>query len=192
MTKAKRGRPLSVATLEMQRIAEMLSNRPPHLPHICTDKINEIEKMLTSMKEAKIDILKTFKYGQWTPDEHAFRMASIGDELFNEDHVKKIIEDDEKFEGRAKRIRKKAGDKNHIKSKNKKDRVLEINKILIAQMNKSKKLKPHNIAEKIYEQWYSMNPEQRLFGEPLYMQCRGDGGKLVSVRTIERWLKSIV
>ena len=188
MTKAKRGRPLSAATLERQRIAEMLSNRPPHLPYLCTDKINEIEKMLTSMKEAEIDILKTFKYGQWTPDEHAFRMASIGDELFDEDHVKKIIEDDEKFEGRAKRIRKKAGDKNHIKSNTQKNRVLEINKVLIDHMGKSKKLRPHNVAEKIYEQWYSMKPKQRLFGEPLHMQCRGDGGKQVSIRTIERWL----
>ena len=191
MTKAKRGRPVSVATLEMQRIAEMLSNRTPHLPYLCTDKINEIEKMLTSMKEAEIDILKTFKYGQWTPDEHAFSMASIGDELFNEAHVKKIIEDDEKFEGRAKRIRKKAGDKNHIKSNTQKNRVLEINKVLIKQINKSKKIKPHNVAQKIHEQWHLMNPEQRLYGEPLNMQCRGDGGKLVSVRTIERWMKSI-
>jgi hypothetical protein len=55
-------------------------------------------------------------------------------------------------------------------------------------MGKSKKLRPHNVAEKIYEQWYLMKPEQRLFGEPLHMQCRGDGGKQVSIRTIERWL----
>jgi len=183
MSKTKRGRPPN---------NKMLFNRPTYLPPLTVEQIQKIEEKLTHYEKIKAEIIKTYKHGQWTPDEHAFNMASLGDELFNEDDVKTIIEDDEKFEGRAKRIRKKAGDKNHIKSNTQKKRVLEINKLLIKQINKSKKIKPHNVAQKIHEQWYLMNPEQRLYGEPLIMQCRGDGGKQVSVRTIERWMKSVV
>ena len=188
MTGKKRGRPFSKATLEKQRIEKIMRTIPSHLPKLTDEELAELEEGFKHNEKIRLEILKTYKYGSWTPDEHAYNMASLGDESF-EGYEQKVLDDDARYSQQAKKIRDDAGGTNKRKAQPRQDKVMEINKALIEKINKSGTYNTHRIATMIHEQWTSMKSVHRLVSEDKNMACRGDGGTQASVRTITRWLK---
>jgi hypothetical protein len=191
MTPKKRGRPLGEETLEKQRIEKMMREIPAHIPRLTGKEKKLLEKGLKQSEKIRHEILKTFKHGSWTPDQHAYNMASLGHESF-EDYEQTVLDDDDRYKRLAKKIRSDAGAENKRKAKPRKDKVIEINKSLIEKLNSSSTYNVHRIATMIHEQWKNMKPINRLASEDKSMSCRGDGGEAVSVRTIERWLEQHV
>ena len=118
-------------------------------------------------------------------------MASLGDESL-EGHEQKVLDDDARYSQQAKKIRADAGAENQRKAGVRQGKVIEINKALIDKLKKSGTYNTHRIATMIHEQWESMEPVHRLAKEDKSLFRRGDGGKPVVVRTIERWLEQHV
>jgi hypothetical protein len=187
MTTKKRGRPLGKVTLEKQRIEKMMRELPAYLPKLTAEEKAELEESFKHSEKIRLDILKTYKHGSWTQDEHAYNMASLGHESF-EGYEQKVLDDDAKYKLQAKKIRADAGSENKRKALPRQKKVMEINKALIEKLKNSSTYNTHRIATMIHDQWESMNSVHRLAGESMSMTCRGDGAKQVSVRTIERWL----
>ena len=187
MMPKQRGRPLGEETLEKERIEKMMREIPSHIPRLTAKEKTELEEGFKQGEKIRHEILKSFKYGSWTPDDHAYNMASIGNEGF-EGYEEKVLDDDDRYKLQAKKIRADAGAENKRKAKPRREKVMEINKVLIDKLNNSTTYNAHRIAKMIHEQWKSMKPTNRLASEDKRMSCRGDGGEAVSVRTIERWL----
>lgn len=188
MTPKKRGRPLGEATLEKLRIEKMMSQIPTYIPRLTAQEKAEPEERFKHSERIRLEILKTYKYGPWTPDEHAYNMASLGHESF-EGYEHKVLDDDARYSQQAKKIRADAGEENKRKAKPRQDKVMEINKALIEKINNSDTYNINRVAIMIHEQWTSMTSGHRLATEDKNMPCRGDGGVSVSVRTITRWLE---
>ena len=102
MTAKKRGRPFSKATLEKQRIEKIMRTIPSHLPKLTDEELAELEEGFKHNEKIRLEILKTYKYGSWTPDEHAYNMASLGDESF-EGYEQKVLDDDARYSQQAKK-----------------------------------------------------------------------------------------
>lgn len=188
MTPKKRGRPLGKATLEKLRLEQMMREMPAHLPRLTADEKAQLEAAFKHNEKIRLEILKTYKHGLWTPDEHAYSMASLGDESA-EGHEQLILDDEDRYSRLAKKIRRYAGAETKRKADIRQVKVIEINKVLIEKIGDSNSYNIHRVATMIHEQWVSMMPAQRLAAEDKSMSCRGDGGKPASVRTITRWLE---
>jgi hypothetical protein len=148
----------------------------------------QLEDGFKHSEKIRLDLLKTYKHGPWTPDEHAYNMASLGHESF-EGYELQVLDDDDRYSRLAKNIRRDAGAENKRKAEIRQVKVLEINKALIEKINNSDSYNAHRVATMIHEQWTSMSSVQRLATEDKNMPCRGDGGMPASVRTITRWLE---
>lgn len=184
----KRGRPLGTATLERMRFEKMISEFPAHIPRLTLKEKTELEEEFRNDEAIRLEILKNYKHGSWTPDEHAYSMASLGDESF-EGHKQKFLDDDSKYKHKAKKIRVNAGGAIIKKSHLRQEKVMEINKALIEKINTTKTYTLHRVASLIHEQWKSMKPAQRLANEANSMNCRGDDNSPASVRSITRWIE---
>lgn len=185
----KRGRPLGSVTLERRRIEKLMRELPEHIPRLTVEEKAKLEEVFKHNEEVRVEILKTYKHGSWTPDEHAYSMASLGDESF-EGHEQKVLDDDSEYRRQAKKIRANAGAENIKKSQLRQEKVMKINKALIEKINSTQTYSLHRVASLIHEQWKSMKPAQRLTNEAKNMNCRGDGNEPVSIRTITRWIES--
>ena len=108
MIPKKRGRPLGKETLEKLRIEKMMREIPTYLPRLTSEEKAELEESIQQGEEIRLEILKTYKHGSWTPDEHAYSMASLGDESF-EGHEQKVLDDDARYSQQAKKYRADAG-----------------------------------------------------------------------------------
>lgn len=187
----KRGRPLGKETLEKRRLEKMMSEIPTYLPRLTAAEKAALEEGLKRSEEIRLEILKTYKCGPWTPDRHAYNMASLGHESF-EEYEQKVLDDDARYSHQAKKIRTAAGTENKRKAGPRQRKVMEINKVLIEKLKNTRVYNTHRIATMIHEQWGSMESVHRFASEDKNMTCRGDGGEPVSVRTIERWLEQHV
>jgi len=96
----KRGRPPSPQTLEKLRIQAMFANPPDYLPAMTDEERKAVQASLQQSDHIRKKILKEFKHGRTTPDAHAFRMESLGDESLI-GHEEKIIEQDRFYKERA-------------------------------------------------------------------------------------------
>lgn len=188
MTLKKRGRPLGKETLEKLRIEKMMREIPAYLPRLTTEEKAKIEESIEQSEKIRLEILKTYKHGSWTPDQHAYSMASLGDESF-EGHEQEVLDDDARYSQKAKRFRADAGTENKRKAEIRQRKVMDINKVLIEKLKNGSTYNTHRIATMIHEQWETMKPVHRLAAEDKNLPRRGDGGKPVSIRTIERWLE---
>jgi len=184
----KRGRPLGKATLEKLRIEKMMREMPKHLPKLTAEKKAAQVESFNQGEEIRLEILKNYKYGSWTPDDHAYKMASLGDESF-EGYEQKVLDDDARYSQQAKKIRADAGAENKRKAQPRRDKVIAINKALIEKIDNSGTYSAHRVATMIHDQWTSMKPAHLLAVEDKNMSCRGDGSAPASVRTITRWLE---
>lgn len=188
MTPKKRGRPLGKATLEKLRLEKMMCEIPAYLPKLTADEKAQREESFKHNEKIRLEILKTYKHGSWTPDEHAYNMASLGHESF-ESYEQQVLDDDDRYSRLAKKIRSDAGTEIKRKAEIRQGKVMEINKALIEKIGNSNAYNIHRVATMIHEQWTSMKSVHRFATEDKNMQCRGDGDMPASVRTITRWLK---
>ncbi len=183
----KRGRPPKSTTIQRQQIKAMLEDPPSHVRSLSASGLAEIKASLEHNEKIRQEILATYKHGKWTPDKHAYDMASLGDESM-EGFEKKILDNDDKYRIRAQRIRDKAGNTNKNKASVRAEDVLNRNNVLIAKIGTSSAYNTHRVAKMIMEQWSSVSPAQRLVDEPDELLKRGDENPPPSLRTIERWL----
>lgn len=198
MAEKKPGRPPSQATLAVRAQIDaervFMSARPQRQKQAAFSEIQSSEDLndwIANLEAARKKVLKEFKHGQSTPHQHAYEMASIGDEWFDGDNKKfgqKIMARDAAFKSKATNIRHKAGGTNIQKSRSRSELVLEINSVLINKIKISPAFNIHNVALRIHTEWETV--EHRLSGEPASLQRRGDGKQQVSVRQIERWIKA--
>jgi hypothetical protein len=186
----KRGRPPTKATLERRRSLDKLLNPPPHIKKLSPEEVEIALQPFIRTDAIQNDLLAAYKHGPWTPDEHAFRMAAVGDTP-PDPYDERVLKDEEMYSQRAKEIRKRAGETNREKARPRLTLILDKNKILIGLITTSQTYKIHKVAKIIFEQWGKMSSAQMLHGEDDTMTCRGDGGKRPSIRTIERWIEQL-
>jgi len=187
---SKRGRKPGPDLLEKRRIDAELQHRPLHLPIPSKQKILGVNSWLEQSEKIRQKILKEFKHGVWTPDEHAYQMASLGDDTLDIGTKEEILKNKYKYSRVAKSIRSKAGRSTAAKHADRKIAVLEINRHLIAKISTGSRYNIHSVAGMIRSQWDSLTPAQRLTDESA-LERRGDGKAPVALRTIERWLESL-
>ncbi|MDA9885600.1 hypothetical protein N9D59_08335 [Burkholderiaceae bacterium] len=188
MTTKKRGRPLGKGTLENLRLEKMMREIPAYVLKLTADEKAQLEESFKHDEKIRLEILETYKHGSWTPDEHAYNMASLGHESF-EGYEQQVLDDDDRYSRLAKKIRSNAGTEIRRKAEIRQDKVMEINKVVIEKIGNSDAYNIHRVAKMIHEQWRSMKSVHRFTTEDKNMQCRGDGDMPASVRTITRWLK---
>lgn len=192
--KKKPGRPPKTETLQKRSIKEaedkLMASRPVRVTPAENSAIPEMHEWVANLESARKQILKAYKHGQWTPDQHAYSMASVGDEWFhgkNTIHEEKILSEDEEHKSAARKIRTTAGSKIVAKYLSRRDHILELNSVLISKIGSGSAYTARNVAKTIRAQWYSMSEAQLLSGEPSSMNRRGDSGDPVSISTLERW-----
>jgi len=187
MTKP-RGRPPSAATLEMRRIESMLKSMPKHIPKLTEAEKSMLEETFEHNEKIRQEILKTFKHGRTTPDEHAYAMASIGDESLI-GYEQKILDADDEYKYRAKRYQESGTSATKNKNSDRKASIKKINQVLISKIRPNGRFTVHRVALMIYNQWDSMLNSHKFQGEKSLTK-RGDGDKRPSVSTIGRWIES--
>ena len=130
MTKAKRGRPISESTKEKLRLEKMFANPPEHIREMTEAETKDVQEMLDNMEETRKEILRTFKHSATTPDQHAYDMASIGDEMM-EGHEEKILQRDEEYETRARNFQQSGGKETKSAADVRAKEIYDLNKSLI-------------------------------------------------------------
>jgi hypothetical protein len=152
MTNAKRGRPISEPTKEKRRLEEMFANPPDHIGEMTEAEKRDVREMLLNMEEVRKEILKTFKHSATTPDQHAYDMASIGDEMM-EGYEERILQRDEEYETRARNFQKSGSEEAKTVADIKAKKIYKLNKSLI---DKIKPLGHHSVtsaAKTILNEW---------------------------------------
>lgn len=185
MTKP-RGRPPSEATLEMRRMEAMLKSMPEHLPKLTEAEKSMLDESFAHNEKIRQEILKTFKHGRTTPDDHAYAMASIGDASMI-GHEQEILDADDEYARRAKQYREEGTRTTRNNKVNRQEVIRGINHKLISKTQSSGTYTVYRVAKMIYDQWDSILPAQKLPGEDSLAR-RGDGQDRPSVTTISRWI----
>ena len=186
MAEKKRGRPPSTTTLEMRRIEAMLKSMPKHLPKLTKAEKSEFDKSFAQTEKIRQEILKSFKHGRTTPDDHAYAMASIGDESLI-GHEQKILDADDEYKYKAKRYREWGTSATRDKNSDRKASINKTNQVLISKIRPNGRFTLHRVVKMIHEQWDSMLHTDKFQGEKS-LTCRGDGQDKPSVSTIRRWI----
>ena len=178
--KKRRGRPPSAATIERRRAEAMLKNLSAHAPQITRAERQQAEESFYADEIIRKEILKDYKHSATIPDEHAYAMASLGDEslkgyeyviVSRDDEYRRATEESRRDGAKATRD---AADK-WIKA------LLKKNKSLTGKI---KPTGPHTIrgvAKIIVDEW-----DHRGVVE---WELRGVGGKIPSEKTIRNHLR---
>jgi hypothetical protein len=141
MTKVKRGRPTSESTKEKRRLEEMFANPPDHFGEMTEAEKKDVGEMLDNMEEVRKEILKTYKHSATTPNQHAYDMASIGDEML-EGHEARILQRDKEYAKRARGFQQSSGKETKKVANTKAKEIYLKNKSLI---DKIKPLGHHSV-----------------------------------------------
>jgi hypothetical protein len=184
--KKRPGRPPSQATLEKRRVEAMMKNMPEHLPKLTEEEKFKLDESFAHDEKIRKEILRTYKHGITTPDNHAYDMASLGDESLI-GHEQRILEADDTYAYRAKRYREKGAANTKDKNYERREALRGINQNLISRIRPNGRYTLHRVAQLIHDQWESMSPSQKFPGEES-LSRRGDGHDRPSVITIGRWI----
>jgi hypothetical protein len=141
MTKAKRGRPISEPTKEKRRLEEMFANPPDHIGEMTEAENRDVQDMLDNMEGVRKEILKTYKHSATTPNQHAYDMASIGDEML-EGYEERILQRDKEYETRARDFQQSGVKETKKAADTKAKEIYKLNKSLI---DKIKPLGHHSV-----------------------------------------------
>ena len=190
MTEKKRGRPLKAETVESRVIAEKLRNRPSHLPPPSTEKLQALTNLIASMDDAEQAILSAYKYSVTTSANHAYAMASIGDESMSEEITAKVLEKDTRIRAGLKDNPKEGGKSVKTNAAHRAEKLCKLNKILLEKLRPLGPLSLNDVAGKIIREWDAINPGLRLKGEPPTLLARGLGGEKPTIKTIGNYIKS--
>jgi hypothetical protein len=190
MAEKKRGRPLKVETVESRIAAEKLRNRPSHLPPPNTKKLQDLNNLIASMDVAEQAILSAYKYSVSTSDNHAYTMASIGDESMSEEITAKVLEKDNRIRTGLKDNPKAGGKSVKKTAAQRAEKICKLNKILLERLRPLGPMSLNDVAGKIIREWDLIQPGLQLKGEPPTLLARGISGKKPTIKTIGNYIKS--
>ena len=183
-----RGRPKSAATLERERLETLFAKKPSHLPVAESDLTRALREAQPYNDAIEKQILRDYKYDATVPDDHAFTMASLGDEsLYG--HETMIIAQDEAHRARVSRQRANGAAATRASSMRRARLIINKNLILITYLLKVRRQSVSLVARKIQTEWDVITVAQRISGEPNTLTARGDGNPMPSQRTIREWLR---
>lgn len=180
MGQKQRGRPPSAATIEQRRIEQMLTNPPAHLPLMTDEEKQQADESFNASEIIRKQILKDYKHSATTPDEHAYAMASLGDESLK-GYEDGLISRDEEYRQVSIKNRKAGTKATQGEAEKWFKALLTKNKSLIGKIKPNG---PHSItgvARIIVGEW-----DQRGVVE---WELRGVGGKHPSEKTIRNHLR---
>ena len=183
--KRGRGRPKSEATIQREKIDALFASRPSYLP-------KEESALTKALREAKPhndaveqQILRDYKYDATVPDDHAFTMASLGDEsLYG--HEAAIIAQDQAHIARVARQRANGARATKQNASYRAAKVIAKNKVMLSEFLYIRGESVYAVAKKILVEWDHVSAEQRIGDETI--TARGDGGPVPSHRTIRNWI----
>ena len=190
MTEKKRGRPLKAETVESRVVAEKLRNRPSHLPPPSTEKLQALNNLIASMDDAEQAILSAYKYSVTTSANHAYTMASIGDESMSEEITAKVLEKDTRIRAGLKDNPQAGGNSVKKAAAQRAEQICKLNKILLESLAPLGKWSLNEVAGRIIREWDSIKPGFQLKGEPPTLLARGIGGEKPTIKTIGNYIKS--
>ena len=188
MTGRKRGRPKSQVRIEQEKTEELLRNRPCHIAPMTDERTKELEESFRQSERVRQEILRGYKHGPTTPDNHAYEMASLGDESMM-GHEARILENDKRFAKRQSVYRVRGAESTKEKAEDRAQLLVQKNRVLIGLISTTQTYTINKVAGLIEHQWEAMSPGNILKGEPPDMDKRGIGGPRPSLKTIERWIK---
>jgi hypothetical protein len=178
--KKRRGRPPSAATIERRRAEAMLKNLSAHAPQITRAERQQAEESFYADEIIRKEILKDYKHSATIPDEHAYAMASLGDESL-EGYEDVIISRDEEYRKVSIKTRR-AGTKATRDAAEKWIKPLfKKNKLLIGKIKPNGLHTIRGVARIIVDEWGHRGVVE--------WELRGVGGKHPSEKTIRNHLR---
>ena len=190
MSEKKRGRPLKAETVESRAVAEKLRNRPSYLPPPSTEKLQDLNNLIASMDDAEQAILSAYQYSITTSANHAYTMASIGDESMTEEITAKVLEKDTRIRAALKDNPKAGGESVKKTAAQRAEKICKLNKILLERLKPLGPLTLSDVARKIFRDWDSIQLGSLLPGEPPTLLARGISGEKPTIKTIGNYIKS--
>jgi len=187
MTGGKRGRPKSQARLEQEQTDQWLRNLPAHITPMSGEQLNQLQESFRQSERIRQEILRDYKHGPTTPDNHAYEMASLGDESMM-GHEARILQNDKEFAERQSAYRVRGAESTKEKAEDRAQLLVQKNRVLIGLISTTQTYTINKVAGLIEHQWEAMSPGNILKGEPPDMDKRGIGGPRPSLKTIERWI----
>jgi hypothetical protein len=171
----KKGRPKGKLTLEMERQEKMFAEISKKYP-LTKEEREHYETMHKNGEKVRKQILKDYKTHKMIPDDHAYTMASLGDESL-EGFEDQIIAQDNYYKQKIKKSTARGGETLSEEADARAKSVWNKNKDLIERINKKdKKLKLHGAATKILNEWAK----------------RGDGQIKPSINSIKNWYHRLI
>jgi hypothetical protein len=191
LLKRSRGRPKSAKTIEAERVKKLFKDTTRNLPCEQSKLTKELIAVRSSWEVVEKQILRDYKYDATVPDDHAFTMASLGDEmLFG--YEDQIIAQDEAYRQRVLKQRAKGARTTHENSRVRAQKIILKNKILLSCIRNKGFFSLSWASKKIVTEWEKVNAAQRLNGEHSNLTSRGDGGPVPNERTIRNWIRKYV
>lgn len=184
--KKTKGRPKSAATIELERMNEMLKNIPAYIK-MTASEIAEVGKNLESAEVIRRQILKDYKTSPSIPDDHAYLMASLGDESLI-GHEAGIISRDNQLREKAQEHREAGAESTKTGAEKRATELCKKNRMLLERLAPTGNLSLSDIAKKIIKEWAFLPPGSRMPGEPDTLMKRGIGGEPPTERTIRNYI----
>ena len=142
------------------------------------------------MDDAEQAILSAYQYSVTTSANHAYTMASIGDESMSEEITAKILEEDTRIRAGLKDNPKAGGKSVKTNAAHRAEKICELNKILLERLRPLGPMSLNDVAGKIIREWDLIQPGLQLKGEPPTLLARGISGKKPTIKTIGNYIKS--
>lgn len=184
----KRGRPKNAATLESERIKEILKNTPAYLPKMTAEGKKQTLESIAHAETIRLEILKTYKTSATIPDDHAYSMASLGDESMI-GHGYEVTQRDERYQQQARTLRAAGVRIVSDTAAGRAKALCEKNRVLLEIMKPFGRLTLSDVASKIRKEWASVHPHALMPGETKKLTERGLEGDPPSTRTIKNYIQ---
>jgi len=185
--KKPKGRPKSAETIERERIEEMFKNSPPYLIMTAAKK-QWMDELIANGELTQLEILKDYKTSPSIPDNHAYAMASLGDESLRGREAE-IISRDNQLRKDAQRNREAGAAATKTIALKRATELCKKNRILVERLAPTGVLSASDIAKKILKEWSLIPMGSKLPGEPDSLTERGVGGDPPTERTIRSYLR---
>lgn len=187
--KRRRGRPPGSDKAESLLAQEAMRNRPENQTSMTTAEQEKLSNWIKSMDVAEQQVLSQFKYSQTTSKNHAYTMASLDHEIYDESRDE-ILKIDAQKRGESQDNKLAGGVAVRDEALRRAEKVCELNKILLERAKPFGPLSMSDVARKISSEWEAIPSGGRLLGEPPELIARGIGGNAPSRRTITNYIKA--
>lgn len=168
----KRGRPPSQKTLEKRRIDEMLRNPPEHIRAFQAVRGQDRDMRALNGEEVRLQLLKDYKHSATTPNQHAYDMASVGEDP-NSAYETSILNNDLLYQEQTDANQFAGGQAMRANAQHLANKLWEKNKTLLERSAPLGRVSHSHAANIILNDWKN----------------KGFGGPPPTERTIRRYIK---